>query len=50
MVAQVVMSRRRGGGTLSPPYSPRYFSPEMFRIVDGLERTMDEIRELRRSA
>ena len=49
LIAQHVMSRRRAQDP-SPPYSPRYFGPEIYRVVGGIERTREEILRMRRTA
>ena len=48
LIAQHVMSRRRAQDP-SPPYSPRYFGPEIYRVVGGIERTREEILRMRRT-
>jgi hypothetical protein len=49
LVARHVMSRKRVQDP-SPPYSPRYFGPEIFRVIGGLERARQEILKMRRTA
>jgi hypothetical protein len=40
-IAKHVMARKRAQGP-SPPYSPRYFGGEIYRVIGGLERTRQQ--------
>jgi hypothetical protein len=48
VVATGVMQRKRGQDA-SPPHSPRYFGPEIFKLVGGLERARQEILKIQQS-
>jgi hypothetical protein len=48
-VAKHVMARKRAQDP-SPPYSPRYFGAEIYRVIRGLERTRQEFLRMRRTA
>jgi hypothetical protein len=40
--AEHVMKRKRASDP-SPPYSPRYFGPEIYKFIGGIERIKQEI-------
>jgi len=44
-IALCVMQRKRAQDC-SPPHSPRYFAPEIYKLVGELERAAEEIRNL----
>ena len=47
MIAMQVMERKRSRDP-SPPYSPRYIGPEIYRFIGGIERTIQERLKIRR--
>lgn len=47
-IANHVMARKRVHDP-SPPYSPRYFGAEIYRVIRELERTRQEILKMRRT-
>jgi hypothetical protein len=48
-IAKHVMARKQVQDP-SPPYSPRYFGVEIYRVIRELERTRQEILKMRRTA
>jgi hypothetical protein len=45
--AKHVMERKRAQDP-SPPYSPRYFGPEIYKFIGGIERTRQKILAIRK--